>query len=727
MALQELTLELSLKPFLRRNAPPLREVCRELFSAWQPATQDARQISVLLWSGDGTEILEYSGDLQQQFDWGRYVGIMNRPLPAGTEQNDPLHRNAMIGHPFEPETEKTDYRFLAELVRELKAVGGELTGRPVRVGTAFDPGPEFTISAFKYRKHPEICRGSYGSHSRELVSCYSTLQADSGHYTGFPEGIPEGTPFGTFFGRQATCFLRDMGMEFLWLSNGFGFGNFPWSYTGVVFDGEQFHPEELETVRKQMLELFWKEFRKECSVPVFVRGTNLTTGRDLSCDGVPLKEIYDSDAIQAPPVNSPWAPLNYDFGSELIGWMSHAAGFPADDFIFRFYVCDPWFQTRPWLANYEGEPYDIYMPWAVSRLRKNSRIVTPNRINLVTVDDCRGQMPPETAEQIIPHLRQAQRNAPDAPGPFLWLYPFAEYHRWISQESGRIGEVFAGDHFLRDAVNNGLPLNTVMDTAECDQLPPGRVIVSPVPEEHTPWETRLLEYLESGGGTELLEQFSPVRRAQEPVRRLPAGPRLPPTIGGKRNLSRRIQPPGRTERGRRTTSPMSEESRKMERIVPAGFPGNLRDTQISREQQALSFTQSFSTLKLLSGYPQFLPEEPKKMRPGNRTKSGKQIDIERFGKMVVQVMNSRSTAQFTARQLHTRPELGKPQKSSRNDKHAAMPFKTFEGCIHILNPIDLPDFTTDSDLFRNRQSCVQCVIIKEIQAVLKLNIKRECN
>ena len=815
MALQELTLELSLKPFLRRNAPPLREVCRELFSAWQPATQDARQISVLLWSGDGTEILEYSGDLQQQFDWGRYVGIMNRPLPAGTEQNDPLHRNAMIGHPFEPETEKTDYRFLAELVRELKAVGGELTGRPVRVGTAFDPGPEFTISAFKYRKHPEICRGSYGSHSRELVSCYSTLLADSGHYTGFPEGIPAGTPFGTFFGRQATCFLRDMGMEFLWLSNGFGFGNFPWSYTGVVFDGEQFHPEELETVRKQMLELFWKEFRKECSVPVFVRGTNLTTGRDLSCDGVPLKEIYDSGAIQAPPVNSPWAPLNYDFGSELIGWMSHAAGFPADDFTFRFYVCDPWFQTRPWLANYEGEPYDIYMPWAVSRLRKNGRIVTPNRINLVTVDDCRGQMPPETAEQIIPHLRQAQRNAPDAPGPFLWLYPFAEYHRWISQESGRIGEVFAGDHFLRDAVNNGLPLNTVMDTAECDQLPPGRVIVSPVPEEHTPWETRLLEYLESGGrillygplehsprlrellqirltaplegelelegtdlpetfapdrtifhappysaggiretggktvlagcfragehralaaehrqegggGTELLEQFSPVRRAQEPVRRLPAGTacRRP---SGKWNLSRRIQPPGRTERGRRTTSPMSEESRKMERIVPAGFPGNLRDTQISREQQSLSFTQSFSTLKLLSGYPQFLPEEPKKMRPGNRTKSGKQIDIERFGKMDVQVMNSRSTAQFTARQLHTRPELGKPQKSSRNDKHAAMPFKTFEGCIHILNPIDLPDFTTDSDLFRNRQSCVQCVIIKEIQAVLKLNIKRECN
>ena len=499
MALKELTLELSLKPFLRRNAPPLREVCRRLFSAWLPAAQDAELVSVLLWSGDGSEILEYSGDLSQRFDWGRYVGIMNRPLPPDTERTDPHHRNAMIGHPFEPETEKTDYRFLAGLVRELKSVGGQLTGKPVRIGTAFDPGPEFTISAFKYRKHPEICRGSYGSHSRELVSCYSTLFADSGHYTGFPEGIPEGTPFGTFFGRQATCFLRDMGMEFLWLSNGFGFGNFPWSYTGVVFDGVQFHPEELETARRQMLELFWREFRKECTVPVFVRGTNLTTGRDLSCDGVPLKEIYDSGAIQAPPVNSPWAALNYDFGSELIGWMSHVAGFPADDFTFRFYVCDPWFQTKPWLANYEGEPYDICMPWAVSRLRKSGRIVTPSRINLVTVDDCRGEMPPETAEQIIPHLRQAQRTVPDAPGPFLWLYPFAEYHRWITREYGRIGEVFAGDHFLRDAVNNGLPLNTVMDTAECDALPSGRVVFSPVPEENSPWEARLLEYAGNGG------------------------------------------------------------------------------------------------------------------------------------------------------------------------------------------------------------------------------------
>lgn len=499
MPLKELTIEVSLKPFLRRNAPSIREVCDEVFRPWLPVLRDAELVSVLLWSGDGSEILEYSGCLQKPFDWARYIGIMNRPLPEDIDRWDPLRRNAMLGHPFEPDTAKTDYSFLVALVRELKESGRTLTGKPVRIGAAFDPGPEFAVSEFKYSTHREVCLGAYSCGRNELVSCYSVLHADSAPYAGFPDGIPEGMPFGTFFGRQVSCFLHDMGMEFLWLSNGFGFGNFPWNYLGAVFDGTDFHPEELDEIRHQMLELFWDEFRAECTVPVFVRGTNLTTGRDLSCDGVPLKEIYESGAISAPPVNSPWVPLNYDFGSELIGWMSHIAGFPQDDFTFRFYVHDPWFQTKPWLTNYEREPYDIYMPGAVSRLRKNGRIVIPNRLNLLTVDDCHGDLPEEAAEQIVPHLRRARRDAPDAPGPLLWLYPFAEYHRWASPECGRIAEVFAGDHFLRDAVNNGLPMNTVMNTAECDRLPAGRIVISPVPEEGTAWEERLFDFAQNGG------------------------------------------------------------------------------------------------------------------------------------------------------------------------------------------------------------------------------------
>jgi hypothetical protein len=41
-----------------------------------------------------------------------------------------------------------------------------------------------------------------------------------------------------------------------------------------------------------MLE-FWREFRAEYKGPVAVRGSNLSAGRDIACDGVPLREIYE--------------------------------------------------------------------------------------------------------------------------------------------------------------------------------------------------------------------------------------------------------------------------------------------------------------------------------------------------------------------------------------------------------------------------------------------------
>ena len=75
---------------------------------------------------------------------------------------------------------------------------------------------------------------------KSFVCCYTKLHADSVHYAGFPDGIPEGMPFGTFFGRQCQHFLTDMGFDYLWLSNGFGFGMETWSTTGAVFDGKDF-------------------------------------------------------------------------------------------------------------------------------------------------------------------------------------------------------------------------------------------------------------------------------------------------------------------------------------------------------------------------------------------------------------------------------------------------------------------------------------------------------
>ncbi len=507
MNLQEFTLEVSLKPFLRRNAPPPETVAETLFTQWRAASRSAESLAVLLWVGDGSEILDFNFDLEATFDWSRYIGIMNRERTPEDEKHDPANRGAFVGRPFEEGTSEVNYLFLKELVSIFKETGGRVCGKPVRVGIIFDPGPEFTISDFKYRRHRELLQGGYPGHRRDVVSCYAKLHADDRPYAGFPGGIPEGLPFGTFFGRQLRHFAAVFDFDFVWFSNGFGFGNFPWNFAGVLFDGERFHPEHASQVGEEMMD-FWRRFRAECTLPVLVRGTNLSTGRDLACDGVPLRKIYDGGYLTQPPVNSPWSALNRDYGSEMTGFLSHIAGFPTMDFTFRFYIHDPWFLTRPWLDGYESEAWDLHLALSASRCDSTGKVHTPNRIHMLTVDDCRGELPDQVAEEVTPELNRAIRNAPDAPGPLVWLYPFDEYSDLLEEKPERLPELLAGDLFLRDAVNLGLPLNTVLSTRDIAGLPEGRVIVTPVPENGSPVEEILWNYQATDGALLLYGSLS---------------------------------------------------------------------------------------------------------------------------------------------------------------------------------------------------------------------------
>ena len=54
-----------------------------------------------------------------------------------------------------------------------------------------------------------------------------------------------------------------MGFDYIWLSNGFGFGMETWGATGAIFDGCDFAPEKAEEVRRAMHD-FWRDFRREC-------------------------------------------------------------------------------------------------------------------------------------------------------------------------------------------------------------------------------------------------------------------------------------------------------------------------------------------------------------------------------------------------------------------------------------------------------------------------------
>jgi len=501
--LQNVTLEMSLKPFRSMEEADIREVCRKAFTQWLPLIDQAAGSSVMLWTADGSEILDYRGSMDDELEWARYIGGANpRAAVPGDPEGICLHSRPYL-YMQDPPT--VTYGDLRRIVRTLKGVGAEVTGKPVRVGATFDPGPEFAKSSFKYERHPEIClAGTMGRAS--FACCYATLKGDDVAYAGYPDGIPDGTPLGAFLGRQCTHFLRDLGFDYIWLSNGFGFGLETWATTGTIFDGERFHPQKVAETRDSILG-FWEAFRRECpGFPIETRGTNLTTGIDLASDAVPLREIYEGGFGVAPPPNSPWAALNGDFGFELVGYMSHIARVPGDAHPLRYYVHDPWWLNSPWLDRYGREPHDIYLPLSVSRVDDAGEVKTASAIELLTIDDSYGQMPDQCPQEVMPHLLSALRDAPDQPGPVVWVYPFDEYHDMTFSPEPRLEEVFFGDWFLRAAVNDGFPLNTVTSTrallptlTQRPELYRGSVLTCTLPDDGSPLAPALMNWVQSGG------------------------------------------------------------------------------------------------------------------------------------------------------------------------------------------------------------------------------------
>jgi len=502
-AIRNVTLEMSLKPFNVMDEAYISAVCEEMFRQWWPLTRHAEQVSVLLWTADGSEILDYRGELEAPIEWARYIGIGNWKIAPGSGPPElSLHERPYF---YTENPPVVTYEWLKRITAIIKRVGGEQTGKPVRVGATFDPGPEFAKSSFKFERHPEVCLGDTAGKGT-FVCCYSVLRGDTVSYAGFPEGIPEGTPFGTFFGRQCQHFLADLGFDYIWFSNGFGFGLEAWGVTGAVFDGETFTTSEIAGVRDKILD-FWQRFRQECpQFPIETRGTNLAAGMDLASDGVPLRDIYRGGFNMAPPPNSPWAALDGDFGLELVGHMSRIAEIPGDRYPFRYYTHDPWWLNSPWLDRYGREPHDIYLPMAVARVTERGETMPPTDILFLTIDNSYGEMPVEVPNEVIPHILRGRADSPDQPGPVVWVYPFDEYHDMTFGQPARVDEVLFGDWFMRQAVNTGFPLNTVITAANLPKALAARpevfresVLVSIVPDTGSAFERTLLDMVKGGG------------------------------------------------------------------------------------------------------------------------------------------------------------------------------------------------------------------------------------
>jgi hypothetical protein len=498
-----ITLEASLKPFKKNDKAYIQQVATELFTQWQSLLRHTDTVSVMLWTADGSEILDYKGNLNQPLEWARYIGNPNTEHEVGAGPKElSLHERAYLYIENPPAFTYGDLKFI---IQTLKETGRRITGKPVRIGATFDPGPEFAKSEFKYKKHPEILGGNAMGH-KTMVSCYSTLNADTESYAGFPKGIPANTPFGTFLGRQSQHFLTDLGYDYIWLSNGFGFGVEGWSSTGATFTGKAFLPEKLANT-KALIAGFWNLFRKECpDFQIQTRGTNLSTGADLARDGVDLKQIYGGKYNMLPPPNSPWAALDGDFGLEMVGYMSRMAELPDDRYLFRYYTHDPWWVNSPWLDRYGREPHDIYLPMSVARINAKGEVRLPTHLSFLTVDNSFGEMPAQVPDEVTPHILKARYDSPTAPGPLVWVYPFEEYHNWAYKQPDRLPEIYYGDWLIRQAINNGFPLNTVISTQSFQSVISEKpayfnesILVCIVPESGSSLEKKLIDFVQTGG------------------------------------------------------------------------------------------------------------------------------------------------------------------------------------------------------------------------------------
>lgn len=57
---KNVTLELSLKPFKQTDEGYIRKICAQIFEQWRALLKDRPSISIMLWVGDGSEILDYT-------------------------------------------------------------------------------------------------------------------------------------------------------------------------------------------------------------------------------------------------------------------------------------------------------------------------------------------------------------------------------------------------------------------------------------------------------------------------------------------------------------------------------------------------------------------------------------------------------------------------------------------------------------------------------------------
>lgn len=234
------------------------------------------------------------------------------------------------------------------------------------------------------------------------------------------------------------------------------------------------------------------------------------------------------------------------------GTRSETKRFPSKGFPFRYYVHDPWWLNSPWLDRYGREPHDIYLPLSLGRITAAGQVETPRSIAILTIDDSYGRMPEKCPLEVIPHLLEALEDLPDRPGPLVWVYPFDEYHDMTFASKTRIEMPFFADWLIRAAINNGLPLNTVVSSkaflASVEKnadLYRESVLITTVPDAGSPLSAALMRYARAGGRVLL---YGPLDHGGEELRQL-LHVRLGEPIAGRLKIDLRTNVDFLSDRG----------------------------------------------------------------------------------------------------------------------------------------------------------------------------------
>jgi hypothetical protein len=499
--------ELAIKPYTSYDEETVRRVSHDALAFWRNVLEMAAETDVLLWVGDGDEVFNWRGVMEDTVNYNRSVGFNNMSRGAYPD-NRHFRSHPPVDYMDNPPV--LTYADLKRVVAALKEAGRQVLGRRLQVGTIVDAGPEFVESRFKFERHPELIEGGPNSRlprTMAFINCCASMKADRYPYAEFPQGLPEGTSFGEFLGRQLRSMCRAVGFDYCWFSNGFGLTYYAWSYLGEVFDGRAWDVAAAPTIIERLVG-FWRDFRTHCpDLRIELRGTNYAIGQDASAHGIDMRKAYAVGNVKLPPPNPPWGSVHLEL--EMAAFMSRMSWTPADRVLFRFYMNDSWFLSRPWWDYYNREPFDIYCPMSVSRVNADGSVLTPTDLSLMTVNTglgALGHAEQTQSVEITPHFQRAFEYAPDAPGPVVWVYPFNECQDLAARGDEALRNVFFQDWFATRCIAGGFPLNTVIHTGAFGELAErhpealaGTVLFAPVWAAAAGYVGRMLELVRAGG------------------------------------------------------------------------------------------------------------------------------------------------------------------------------------------------------------------------------------